>query len=168
MGRKRSGGRKQIYLCVAILIFLSPMACALSKMMSTKTVDTTGEEARTHLFLGRTYLAQEDFGSALRESEKVMSLAGNNVPVDDALFYIGLIYAHPANPERDYVKSIVSFRRLMKDYPGSPLVEQAKILVGLLQENDKLNRTVERLNNIIDELKKVDIGVEEKKREKTK
>jgi len=182
MGRKRSGGRKQIYLCVAILIFLSPLACTLNKMMSTKTVDTTGEEARTHLVLGRTYLAREDYGSALRENEKVMSLAGKNVPVDEALFYIGLIYAHPANPARDYGKSIVSFRRLIRDYPGSPLVEQAKTLVGLLQENDKLNRTTDKLNNIIDEqkkttdklnniideLKKVDIGVEEKKREKAK
>ena len=196
MGGKRSGARKPIYLCVALLIFLSPLACSLGKMMSTEMVDTTGDEANAHLVLGKTYLAQGEYGSALKESEKVISLAGKNVPVDEALFYVGLIYAHPANSARDYGKSIVSFRRLIRDYPGSSLVEQAKTMVGLLQENDKLDRTtdklnkiideqkktvdrsnniideqkktVDRLNNLIDELKQVDIGVEQKKRDKTK
>jgi outer membrane protein assembly factor BamD (BamD/ComL family) len=183
MGRKRSGGRQQIYLCVAILIFLSPLACSLSSnTMVTKMVDTTGDEARAHLVLGKTYLAHGEYRGALKENEKVFSLAGKDVPVDEALFYVGLIYAHPANSARDYGKSIVSFRRLIRDYPGSPLVEQAKTMVGLLQENDKLDRTtdrlnkiideqkktVDRLNNLIDELKQVDIGVEQKKRDKTK
>jgi hypothetical protein len=40
--------------------------------------------------------------------------------------------------------------------------------VDLLQENDSLSRRVDRLNNIIDELKKVDIGVDQKKREQMK
>ena len=196
MGGKRSGARKPIYLCVALLIFLSPLACSLGKMMSTEMVDTTGDEASAHLVLGKTYLAQGEYGSALKESEKVISLAGKNVPVDEALFYMGLIYAHPANSARDYGKAMVLFRRLIRDYPGSPLVEQAKTMVGLLQENDKLDnttdklnkmidgqkktvdrlnntideqkKTIERLNGIIDELKQVDIGVEQKKRERAK
>ena len=154
MGRKRSGAWKQIYLCVAILIFLSPWACTLNKMMNTEMVDVTGEEAKAHLVLGRTYLVRGEYGSALKENEKVISLAGKGVLVDEALFYIGLIHAHPANPARDYGKSMVSFRRLITDYPESPVVEQAKIVVGLLQENDKLNRTTDKLNNIIDEQRK--------------
>jgi len=165
-------------------------------MMSTEMVDTTGDEASAHLVLGKTYLAQGEFVSALKENEKVISLAGKNVPVDEALFYMGLIYAHPANSAKDYGKAMVSFRRLIRDYPGSPLVEQAKIIVGLLQENDKLDnttdklnkmidgqkktvdrlnntideqkKTIDRLNNLIDELKQVDIGVEQKKRERAK
>jgi outer membrane protein assembly factor BamD (BamD/ComL family) len=196
MGRKRSGGRQPIYLCVAILIFLSPLACSLSNMMTTKMVDATGDEARAHLVRGKTYLAHGEYGNALKENEKVLSLAGKNVPVDEAIFYIGLIYAHPANSARNYGQSIISFKRLIRDYPGSPLVEQAKTMVSLLQENDKLDRTtdklnkmldeqkktvdrsntiiedqkktVDRLNNLIDELKQVDIGVEQKKRDKTK
>ncbi len=196
MGRKRSGAWKQIYLCIAILIFLSPLACRLNKMMTTEMSDVTGEEAKAHLVLGRTYLALGEYGSALKENEKVISLAGRKVLVDESLFYIGLIHAHPANPARDYEKSMVSFRRLITGYPESPMVEQAKIVVGLLQDNNKLSHTtdklnniideqkktvdrlnniidekkkmVDRLNNIIDELKQVDIGVEQKKREKSK
>jgi len=40
--------------------------------------------------------------------------------------------------------------------------------VQLTQENEKLHRTIEKLNTIIDELKKVDIDVDQKKREKIK
>jgi tetratricopeptide (TPR) repeat protein len=182
MGRKQSGRRKQICLCVAILIFLTPLSCTFSEIMRTRTVNATGDEAWTHLVLARKCLARGDYGSALRENEKVISLAGKNLPVDEPLLNIGVIYAHPANPARDYEKSQASFRRLIRDYPESPLIEQAKTMVGLQQENDKLNHTVDRLSNTIDELKKtvaklntvidelknVDIGVDQKKRENTK
>jgi cell division protein FtsB len=168
MGGKQSGRGKQIYLCVAILICLSPAACAFNRMMSTKMVDVTGEEALAHLAQGRKFLAREDYGNALKENESVLSLAGRNTPVDEALFYLGLIHALPVNPARNYGKSVVSFRRLIKEYPGSSWVEQAKAMVELLQENDNLNRRVDRLNNIIDELKKVDIAVAQMKAEHAK
>ncbi len=48
------------------------------------------------------------------------------------------------------------------------MAEQAKAIAALTQENEKLSRTIERLNTIIDELKKVDIDVDQKKREKAK
>jgi tetratricopeptide (TPR) repeat protein len=168
MGGKQSGRRKQIYFCVAVLIFLSPSGCALNRMMSTTMVDVTGEEALAHLAQGRQFLARGDYRNALKENEKVLSLAGKNTPVDEALFYLGLIHALPVNPARNYGKSVVAFKRLIKEYPGSSLIEQAKAMVDLLQENDSLNRRVDRLNNIIDELKKVDIGVDQKKREQMK
>lgn len=168
MGGKQYGRRKQIYLCVAILIFLGPSACAPSRMMSTTMVDVTGEEALAHLAQGRKFLARGDYGNALKENEKVLSLAGRNTPVDEALFYVGLIHALSANPARNYGKAVVVFKRLIKEYPGSSLIEQAKAMVDLLQENDNINRRMDRLNNIIDELKKVDIGVDQKKREQIK
>jgi hypothetical protein len=168
MGGKQSGRGKQIYLCVALLIFLSPSVCALNRMMSTTMVDVTGEEALAHLTQGRKFLARGDYGNALKENENVLSLAGRNTPVDEALFYVGLIHALPVNPARNYGKSVVAFKRLIKEYPGSSLIEQAKAMVDLLQENDNLNRRVDRLNNFIDELKKVDIDVDQKKAEHVK
>jgi tetratricopeptide (TPR) repeat protein len=196
MGRKQSGVSKPVCLCVALLIFLSPLACSLSNMMNTKMVDVSGEEASTHLVLGKTYLAQGEFEKALKENKKVISLASKNVLVDQALFYIGLIYVHPGTSVRDYGKAIVSFKRLIRGYPGSLLVEQAKTMLDLLHENDVLDRTIERLshtieeqkkkndrmsniieeqkktedrlNYLIDELKQVDIDAEQKKRERAK
>jgi hypothetical protein len=57
---------------------------------------------------------------------------------------------------------------LIKDYPQSPWSEQAKIWTAVLQENEKLNQTIENLNQVIEKSKKVDIQIEEKKREYAK
>jgi hypothetical protein len=131
-------------------------------------VDATGEEALEHLALGRQFLARGEYGNAVKENEMVLSLAGRNTPVAEALFYVGLIHSLPANPARNQGKSVVSFKRLIKEYPGSSLVEPAKAMVELLQESDNLIRRVDRLNNTINELKKVDIDVEQKKTEHAK
>jgi hypothetical protein len=187
-------------------------ACTLLRPDSVM-VDVTGQEAAAHLARGRTFLAAGDFESARRENEAVLSLAGHGIPLDEALFRIGLIEAHPANPERDAKKALSALSRLLHDHPASPLGEEAKVLselireqqwqatvvselirrnervaktvseltaqgerargekdrlnqslAGLQQENEGLARTIERLNQIIVELKKVDLVVEQKKR----
>ena len=81
---------------------------------------------------------------------------------------MGLICAHFGNPKKDYGKSIGFFKKLTKDYPQSPFVVQARIWTGILQENEKLNQTIQKLNQVIEESKQVDIEIEEKKREKGK
>ena len=125
-------------------------------------------EAREFLLLAQNLLAQGDYEGALRENQRGLSRSGNKPPGDEALFNIGLIYAHSGNPKKDYARSLGSFRRMIKDYPKSPRVEQAKIWTGMLQENEKLNRAVEELTLVIEKSKQVDIEIEEKKREKTK
>jgi tetratricopeptide (TPR) repeat protein len=131
-------------------------------------VDASGEEAQAHLVLGRKYFAEGNFTSALEENEKVLFLAGRNTPIDEALFSIALIHAHFDNLARDYRKSLIALRKLIEDYPGSPLAQQAKVIVGLIQNNNSLNRRVERLNSIITELQKADIGSETKRVEQVK
>jgi tetratricopeptide (TPR) repeat protein len=168
MGGKRSGKRKHIHLCIAILILLSPLACAFDQMMNTKMVDASGEEARAHLDLGRKYFAEGNFASALMENEKVLSLAGRNTPIDEALFTIALIHAHLDNLARDYEKSLTTLKKLIKDYPGSPLAQQAKVIMGLIQDTDNFYRRVVKLNNIIGELQKANTGSEAKRVEEAK
>ena len=117
MGRKRTWKGKQIHLYIAVLIFLSPLACTLSKTADTTIVgikirDSKGDEIRNHLSLGKKYLAQGNYVNALKEHEKVISLAGENSPADESLFYTAVIYAHPANPARDFGKSIFYCRKL--------------------------------------------------------
>jgi len=53
-------------------------------------------------------------------------------------------------------------------YPQSPLVVQAKIWIGILQENERLNNEIEELNKAIKKTKEVDIEIEEKKKELSK
>ncbi len=118
-------------------------------------------EARELLARSQRLLAQGDFDGALAESQKVVAQSSHRPPEDEALLTIGLIYAHAGNPKKDPAKSADTLRRLMKDYPKSPFTEQAKILLSLLQENEKLI-------GVIEKSKQVDIEIEEKKREKKK
>ena len=146
----------------------------------TKKIDQSKGEG--HLLLGQKLLARGDFEGSLKEHQKALSLSGKNPPGDETLFQIGLIYAHPENPKKDYEKSLDQFKRLIKDYPQSPRADEARIWTGILQENqklkqandrlsqanEKLNQTIENLNQLIQKSKQVDIQIEEKKREKTK
>jgi TolA-binding protein len=121
-----------------------------------------------HLLQARKLLEQRDYDGSIRENHKVLSLAGQNPPADEALFNLGLIYAHPGNPKKDYGKSIGFFRKLIRDYPQNPLAVQARVWTGVLLENEKMSQTIQKLNQVIEESKQVDIEIEEKKREKGK
>lgn len=185
MGRKRTRARKFIYLCTAGLIFLSLFGCA--SLIEKDKVELKREEARKqkiqkgdlqneetlkilseHLLRARKLLEQRDFDGSLKENQKVLSLSSQHSPADEALFNMGLIYAHFGNPKKDYSKSVGFFRKLMKEYPQSPFWEQARIWTGILQENEKLSQTIQKLNQVIEESKHVDIEIEERKREKAK
>jgi TolA-binding protein len=133
----------------------------LEKLKRPEPVVEERGEARERLLRGQKLLSQGDYEGSLAENQKVLTLSARRPPEDEALFNTGLIYAHFDNPKKDYGKSLDYFKRMIKDYPKSPLSEQAKIWIGVLQENEKLNQ-------ILEKSKQVDIEIEEMKREKFK
>jgi len=141
----------------------------LEKAEKSKPVEVKAEErkieerkgVREQLLRGQRFLAQGDFEASLSEMEKVRSLSPSAPPEDEALYAIGLIYAHFGNPKKDYRRSLEFFRRLLKDHPKSPWGEQAKIWIAVIEENEKLNQVIEKS-------KQVDLEIEQKKREKVK
>jgi hypothetical protein len=70
---------------------------------------------------------------------------------------MSLIYAHPGNPKKDYQRATALLRRLIKEHPESPFADMAKVWNGVLQENEKLTEMIEKT-------KRVDIEVEEKRK----
>jgi lipid II:glycine glycyltransferase (peptidoglycan interpeptide bridge formation enzyme) len=100
-----------------------------------------------------------------KENRQVVALADQKDREDETLFKTGLFYATSGNTKKDYAKSLHFFKKLIKDFPQSSLVEPAKILLALLQENEKLKQSIENLNQMIEKSKQVDIQIEEKKRE---
>jgi tetratricopeptide (TPR) repeat protein len=95
-------------------------------------------------------LEQGDFDGSLKRSQRGLSLSGRNIPGDEALFTMALVYVHYRNPKKDYAKAIGLFERIPKEYPESHLADQARSWVDVLQ--------------VIEKLKKVDIDIEEKKK----
>ena len=177
MGRKRTGTRKFIYLCIVNLICSAFFGCAVlceRQKVAVNKAAVNNEESQKkenplkilsdRLLRARELLEQQDYDGSLKEYQEILSLAGQNPPGDEALFNMGLIYAHSGNPKKDYGKSVGFLNKLTKGYPQSPFVVQARIWAGILQENEKLNQTVQKLNQMIEESKRVDIEIEEKKR----
>jgi len=162
LGRKRNRTREYLCLFIACVIFMSLAACATLKEMEAK------RETREYLIKAQKLLDQGDYEGSLKENQKVLSLYGNVPPGDEALFNMGLVYAHYEYPKRDYKKSLDLFKRLVKVFPQSPLVGQAKIWIGLLQENERLNIEIEELKKTIKKSKQVDIEIDEKKKELSK
>lgn len=192
MGRKRTRQRNHVYLCIAVVMCFTVIGCATGVDIVEPPKETTPAGSDVHRDLanarrelaaarrrdlaeGRRLLAAGDYQSALRINETVLKTSAGKPPADEALFNIGIIFAHPGNKSRDYQRSIVSFRRLVKEYPQSPLADQASMWAGVLEENIKLRRASSeaqqenaRLKQIIEKSKAVDVEIEEKKREETR
>jgi outer membrane protein assembly factor BamD (BamD/ComL family) len=120
-------------------------ACAPFKQMFVE------REECGHLKRVDSFISRGDFESAMKESQDILARSPKTPPGDEALMNMGLISAHYANPKRDYKKALGYFMRVEKDFPRSPLVEEAKIWVSVLHAFEKA--------------KQVDIEIEEKKKE---
>src|ERR671925_80953 len=171
MGRKSSGARQYVPLCAAIVMLLEactlfqqppeplppPVAPEPAVRPEPEIVIEPREvrerrEANERLQLAQNLLAKGDYEGSLRESRKVLTLVNDQSPADTAVFNMGLVYANPKNPKRDNKQAIGFFNRVIKNYPDSPWVEQAKIWVGVLDGVEKL--------------KQVDIDIEGKRRDR--
>ena len=131
MGGKHIRARKYLYLCLASLIFFSCFGCATIEGIKKRRI------ARQGILRGQELLTGGAYEASLRENQEVYSLVGESAPGDEAIFTMGLIYAHYKNPEKDYNKAISYFNKLIEDYPRSTLVEQSRIWVGALDAIEK-------------------------------
>jgi len=155
MGRKPSGTRQFVYLRLAkIILLLTLGGCFLFRPPPPEE-----DPARQALARAKRLLSQQDYEGAVKENQRVIALAGNKPPADEAIFYLGVIAATVANPKRDNRLAAGYFNRVIREYPQSGWVDQSKAWVGVLQANDKLAETLEKS-------KQVDIEIEEKRRQK--
>ena len=122
-------------------------------------------EARGVLLRAHDLLARGEIDRAFSENERLL---GSGILEDEALFNLGMICIHPGNPKKDYAKSVGFLKTLIKDYPQSPWSERAKVVLGVFQENEKLAQDIEKLRQVFERSKQVDVEIEEKRREKIK
>jgi tetratricopeptide (TPR) repeat protein len=127
--------------------------------------------------------AQGNFDAAFEENQKALS-DGTGAP-DVALFNMGLISAYSLNPKRDYQKALGFFRKVV-DHPKSPLIEQAKVWIQVLEEHEKMTSDKQRLaeekraltrekellshekaklRNMVEKSRQVDIDIERRRRQ---
>ncbi len=116
-------------------------------------------------------MSKGNYKNALKVYEEVSRKYPRDSPGDRALFDMGILWAYPDNPERNYEKAVKSFRRILNYYPRSPLRDEARAwtdtLDRLIRSENKIKGLEEQIISYkeqIDALKEIDIGIEEKKR----
>jgi tetratricopeptide (TPR) repeat protein len=160
MGKKRIRARKYVYFCAASLMFIFLLGCAMIREYREN------KEVQEYLLRGQKLLAQRKYDAALDAYQKVLSLSPHKSPEDEALFNMGLAYAHFGNPKKDYKKSIDFFLRVLNDYPESRVAVQARIWVGVLLESTESIKQIEKLKDAMNNLEKATQTLKESEKSK--
>jgi DNA repair exonuclease SbcCD ATPase subunit len=203
MGRERTPAGKFVYFCAAGLIFFSLSSCSTTKKeftwssrqeVSPRKAQTQESPASEEILRAKRLFDVGDYAGSLEETQKILSRPSKDDSRDQALFNMGLNYAHVENPQRDLGKALYSFKAMLQEYPQSPLAGEAKeklsqVFQKFKQKNEELSQAVqkfkqeneeliqavqkfkqenEKLTQVIQKFKQVDIDVEEKKREKAR
>ncbi len=141
----------------------------------------------------RTKMNNGDYSGALKEYNEIFKRYPKKSPGDKALFEMGILFAYPDNPKRSRSKASGYFKRLISDFPESPMRGEAlawsdtldriseceRRIRALSDENDEYKKQVKDLEGKnmgyeeqirayeeqIKALKEIDIGLEEKKRQ---
>ena len=146
MGRKSGRAGKHVCVCLALLIvFVS--GCSLLRDWREQ------RQIRDSMLQGHNLFVYGDYDGAFAKYREALILSGDHAPADAAIYNIGLIYAHPGNPKRDHLKAIESFSKVMRNYPQSPWMEQARIWVDLLRQVENSKQEAELTREAMEESK---------------
>lgn len=154
MGRERTREWKYLLLypacCIALLLGI--WGCA--HFPETWKGEVRLARAWTHFSKGR-------YGASLSETTEVLRIYPRSLG-DQALFQMGLVYAHPMNPDQDYLRSLESLQRVIKEFPRSKFKNQAEVWAWYIQEIMDKEREIGELKQDGSHLGKA-LGEEEEK-----
>lgn len=148
MGKKRGKKGKHLFLhsaCILIIFFFSA-GCATTLNFHKRW------QAHRHLDFAEKLISQGDYELALKEDEEALRLYPEAPPGDKALFHMGLIWAHPDNPRKDYYKTLECFQCIIRDFPDSALMEEVMAWAGAINDIISLESSIKGLEEAVGEL----------------
>jgi len=152
MGKKHTWTRKHLFLYVAGLMIL-PLAVSGCLHFSQKQQD------ELLLAKGMDQMHRGQYYEAMETNLAVLNNYPSNL-ADQALFQIGLLYAHPENPNQEYQQALSAFNKILSGYPDSPYREQALVWVLIIRNLSAKNQEIEHSNTKVVSLER---SIEEQK-----
>jgi hypothetical protein len=146
-------------------------------------LNNSGEEEQL-VVQAKSSFAKNDFTTSVTRWREILDSFPDTYG-DQALYAMGLAYAFPEYPEANYQRSLNLFKMLIREYPESVFITEAKIWISILErtiekekevegKNTKIellenqlkaeDKKIRQLLNQIKRLKEIDLGIEEKKR----
>jgi tetratricopeptide (TPR) repeat protein len=148
MGKERGKKGKHIFLhsaCILIILLLSA-GCAVTLELHKRW------QGHRHFDLAQKLISKGDYEGALKEDEEVLRLLPVVSPGDQALFHMGLIWAHPENPRKDYKRSLECFHRIVRDFPDSALIGEVIVWAGTINDLISHENSIKDLEETLGEL----------------
>ena len=139
MGTKQTRRRKYFFLhltCLGLLPFVIFGCLHFSKKLQGQQL----------LDEGMDQMVSRQYEASMAKNLTVL----NSFPpslADQALFQIGLLYAHPGNPNQNYEKSLESFNKISSEFSESRLRHQAQLWVVFIRDVIDKERKIGILNN---------------------
>ncbi len=93
----------------------------------------------------RYYLASGFFDTVIQQSKQVLRENETRPPADLALYALGEVYANHAYQGKNYELSKQYFKKLLENFPYSPLASEAKSYLSLYATLDAKDRTIAAL-----------------------
>jgi hypothetical protein len=103
-------------------------------------------QGRQLLEEGMDQMVSRNYQAAMAKNLTVLNKFPHSL-ADQALFQIGLIYAHPENPNQNYKKSLESFNKILHEFSESRLRHQAQLWVQFLRHVIDKERKIGILDN---------------------
>jgi outer membrane protein assembly factor BamD (BamD/ComL family) len=166
---------REYYLLAALIAFTALTGCSSMTNLSESAAPTAeGRAAFEHVNL---LVSEGQYDTAYNETQKIIK-ERSGAP-DVALFNLGLISAHSANPKKNYPRALSHFHTVIKEYPQSPLAEPARTWIQVLEEyqriseekrllvreRESLMQEKEKLKYANEKARQVDVEVEKRRRE---
>jgi outer membrane protein assembly factor BamD (BamD/ComL family) len=104
-----------------------------------------------------------DYVAAIEAYEDYLRFVPDGDRTDQVLFHVGMAYALRTQPPANWRQATASLRRLIYEYPDSPLKPTARLILSLRSDADQLandakarNQIVQQLRMQLERLKKID------------
>jgi TolA-binding protein len=124
---------------------------SLFETIAAKEKMATVKQKSVSVTKHKKVVENQNFEEAVEKNLQILDKTGEKKPADEALYNLGLIYAHINNPAKDYKKSQIYFQALVQQFPDSELAEEGQIWLGLFE-------TIEKIQQI-------DIDIEQQKKQ---
>ena len=167
----------KIYCRFAILIGFVLVSGCSSMSGRSDTLIPQLEKRSVPFEHAQALVSQGQYDAAYNETQRILQ-EGSGAP-DVALFNLGMISAHSANPKKNYTRALSYFRTVVKEYPQSQISEPAKTWIQVLEEYQKMSeekrllirereslvQEKEKLKYANDKSRQVDVEIEKRRRE---
>jgi tetratricopeptide (TPR) repeat protein len=128
MGKKQSRQRMHIFFFLACITMAPILIGGCGHLYEGLMAKSAFKEAND-------LLNQDNYKDSLVKYEQII----NRYPTvgDRVLFEMGVIYASPRNPQKDYQKSLECFQKLIKYYQGGEYRQDSEVMISLINEVNK-------------------------------